>query len=351
MTGMNSTIYPIDPLRDPRWSLLTDRHPRASIFHTPGWLELLVKTYGYRAVVFTSDLPGAPMSNGTVCCVVRSWLTGHRLVSLPFSDHCEPLVNGPEELNSLLSLLTQQQGNCGWRYVELRPRSSFDREQSGFKPERTFYFHSLDLRGSLESLFRNFHKDCVQRKIHRAEREALTYEAGRSELTLEKFYHLMLLTRRRHQLPPQPLIWFRNLITCLGDRLKIRVASKDGQPIAGILTLQHKGTLVYKYGCSDARFHKMGGMAMLFWKAIQEAKRAGLDEFDLGRSDCDNPGLVAFKDHWGTTRSMLTYLRYPAQRSGSERERERMHLAKRVFSHVPDGVLAMTGRLLYRHMG
>ena len=47
------------------------------------------------------------------------------------------------------------------------------------------------------------------------------------------------------------------------------------------------------------------------WKAIQEAKNDQLDEFDMGRSDCDNPGLIAFKDRWGAARSTLSYLRYP----------------------------------------
>ena len=39
----------------------------------------------------------------------------------------------------------------------------------------------LDLRPGPEALFRNFHKDCIQRKIRRAAREALTYEEGRSD--------------------------------------------------------------------------------------------------------------------------------------------------------------------------
>lgn len=351
MTGMNATIYPIDPLRDPRWSSFVDRHPRASIFHTTAWIESLVKTYGYRAVAFTSNPPNEPLSNGTVCCLVKSWLTGRRLVSLPFSDHCEPLVNGPEELNSLLGLLTQQQGNCGWKYVEIRPRGAFDRAQSGFSQGQTFYFHSLDLRGSLEDIYRNFHKDCVQRKIRRAEREGLRYEEGNSEPLLKKFYHLQMLTRRRHHLPPQPVSWFRNLMVCLGGRLKFRVASKDSQPIASILTLQHKSTLVYKYGCSDAKYHNLGGMPLLFWKAIQEAKQGGLVEFDFGRSDCDNPGLVTFKDHWGTARSTLTYLRYPAEQSSSAGKDHRAQLAKKVFAHTPNGILSITGKLLYRHMG
>jgi len=138
-----------------------------------------------------------------------------------------------------------------------------------------FNFHMLDLRPDLDSLYRGLHKSCVRRKIQRAEQENLGYEEGRAESILAKFYRLLLLTRRRHQLPPQPVGWFRNLLHCLGDRASIHMVSKDGQPIASILTLLYKHTLVYKYGCSDSRFHSLGGMPLLFWKAIQEGKRLG----------------------------------------------------------------------------
>jgi hypothetical protein len=87
------------------------------------------------------------------------------------------------------------------------------------------------------------------------------------------------LTRRRHQLPPQPKAWFRNLVDCLQDTVTIRVLSKQGRPVAGILTLSFKSTLVFKYGSSDARFNNLGGMLLLFWKAIQEEKRQGAKEF------------------------------------------------------------------------
>ena len=180
----------------------------------------------------------------------------------------------------------------------------------------------------------------------------MIYEEGRSESLLRKFYHLFLLTRRRHQVPPQPIVWFRNLISCLGDRLKIRVVSKrDGPPVASILTLIHNRTVVYKYGCSDERFHKCGGMPYLFWQAIQDAKNNGAEEFDFGRSDLDNPGLISFKDNWGATRSQLSYYRYPAPL----REAGTMYLpiraVKKIMSVLPDCCLTTAGRLLYRHMG
>jgi hypothetical protein len=326
-------------------------HPRASIFHTRGWLEALRRTYGYEPVAFTTSPPGAELTNALVFCRVSTWLTGRRLVSLPFSDHCSPLVNSSEELGCLSASLEKNLEYERWQYIEIRPRDSDLRGPTGFLKAATFYLHTLDLRPSLDELFRGFHKDCVQRKIRRAEREGLTYEEGRSDSLLEKFYHLVLLTRRRQGLPPQPVQWFRNAISCLGDKLKIRVASKNGQPIASILTLCHKRVLVLKYSCSDQNFNNLGGTQLLYWNAIQEAWNNQIQEFDLGRSDCENSGLVNFKDRWGANRSMLTYWRCPAGVLERARPEWAMRMAKQMLTHMPDGFLTTAGRLLYRHIG
>src|SRR5215813_14037054 len=91
-------FYIINPLTDPRWGEFTDRHPRASAFHCRGWLQALARTYGYEPFVLTTTPPDEPLKNGIVLCRISSWITGRRLVSLPFADHCEPLLDHPEEL-------------------------------------------------------------------------------------------------------------------------------------------------------------------------------------------------------------------------------------------------------------
>jgi CelD/BcsL family acetyltransferase involved in cellulose biosynthesis len=170
-------------------------------------------------------------------------------------------------------------------------------------------------------------------------------------LVLDKFYRLLVQTRRRLQLPPQPLTWFRNLIVCMGDKLKIHVASKDGQPVAGILTLSYKSTLVYKYGCSDQRFHNLGGTQLLFWKAIQDAKSNGLRELDMGRSDWSDLGLINFKNRWGAAQSTLTYWKYGGGVTHLARQSWSAQTARWLFGHMPARLLSATGELFYRHVG
>src|SRR5262249_40082777 len=138
--------------------------------------------------------------------------------------------------------------------------------------------------------------------------------------------------------------------------LKIRVASKESQPIAAILTLQFKDTLMYKYGCSDARFHSAGGMHLLFWRSIVEAKRACLRTFDLGRSDWEDTGLILFKDRWGARRSALTYTRLAADANSKSafvtREADwKVRMARRMMPCIPDRILSSAGSLISRHVG
>jgi lipid II:glycine glycyltransferase (peptidoglycan interpeptide bridge formation enzyme) len=349
------TVYQLNPLTDPRWLEFVQHHERASVFHSPGWLSALRQTYGYEPFVVTTS-SGPTLENGVVVCRVKGWMS-RRLVSLPFSDHCDPLVDGSEDLSEMLALLAGDAWTAGWRSVELRPRAfvgqlfEVSAAACGLKPSGEYYLHRIDLRAEATEIFRRFHRSSTQRAIRRAEREGLTYEAGTSDRLLASFYRLLRLTRRRHGLPPQPLAWFRNLVACLGDRVLIHMASKDGQPIASILTLSFKKTIVYKYGGSDASLHHLGGMPFLFWRVIQDAQTRGLAELDLGRSDVDQPGLIAFKEHLGATRSMLTYYRYPEQRRTAARSGWISRVGRGIFARLPDATLNLAGRLLYKHLG
>jgi CelD/BcsL family acetyltransferase involved in cellulose biosynthesis len=343
-------VFALNPLQDQRWQKLVERHPDGSAFHSVAWLEALHRTYGYEPVVYTTTQPEKELTNGILFCKVRSWLSGARLVSLPFSDHCQPLSDG-RSVEEILGWLKSTRGKQ-WKYVEVRPLHG-DSWTCGSElgPSESFSLQLLDLRPDIDALFRKFHKSCVQRKIQRAEREALDYEEGRSEEHLTKFYDLLLLTRRRHGLPPQPRLWFRNVIACLGDRAVVRIVSRGGRPVASIITIEYKSTVIYKYGCSDSRFNNLGGNALLFWHAIQDAKAKGMEVFNFGRSETENSGLVSFKENWGARSFPLNYYRLPARQPLHASSAWHTRLAKSVFAMMPDALLTATGKLLYRHIG
>jgi GNAT acetyltransferase-like protein len=346
-------IFTLDPVRDPRWQRFIERHPRASIFHTRGWLEALQRTYGYEPVVYTTASESEELRNGLVLCRIESWLTGRRLVSLPFSDHCEPLVDTKEERESLIASLIDTATSEHCKYLEMRPLggSEFSADGNGMARYQSFYLHTLDLRPEQEDLFQSFHRKSVQQPIKRAERERLSSVEGCSPEIVGRFYRLLIRTRRRHAVPPQPLRWFQNLVDCLGRYLNIRVASKAGEPIASILTLSFKQTLYYKYGCTDERFHSFGGFQALLWEAIKANKELGARVLDMGRSDIEQTGLVAFKEHWGSTRNVLTYYRHPPAHRDQTARTWREQVVGYAIARLPDSLLTTVGGVLYPHMG
>jgi Acetyltransferase (GNAT) domain len=346
----------IEPLQDLRWDEFVWRHPRASVFHSSAWLEALSRTYGYKPIAYTTSSAGQRLENGIVFCRVESWLTGRRLVSLPFSDHCEPIVDGPEDLEALVVALEQEVRRGRWRYIEMRPLHRFEIVTSLRQTTVPYTFHQLDLKPDIDTLFRNCHKNSTQRKIVRAEREGLRYREGCTAELLDHFYRLLANTRKRHSRPPQPRNWFVNLIDCFRDALKIRVAFKGDQSVAAVLTIRHKDTMMYKYGGSDPRFNHLGSVHLLLWGAIQEAKISGLHCFDFGRTEAAQQGLVTFKQRWGTTQSSLIYSRYSFSDNINHMfemstESWRSRAARYLLAHMQPGALSLAGRALYRHVG
>lgn len=349
-----SRFSQLDPLKDPRWPEFLRRHAGASIFHTSGWLRALQRTYDYEPTVFTSSRAGEALADGMVFCKVKSWFGKPRLVSLPFSDHVAPLVSNQDNVHALLTFLAESTEQGDWSSVELRPPYVLkgSAKLAEYGEGQAFVLHTLDLEPSLEKLFQGLNKDSTQRKILKAQRQGMKYEEGRGERQLREFFRLCVMTRRRKALPPPPFEWFRNVLRCVGENAKIRIAKTSKGELAGaIVTLHFKDVALFKYGCSDARFHKLGTMPFLLWKAIEDAKSSGARQFDFGRSEMENSGLIRFKDHFGAQRSNFLHKVYPATAWEPGADSWKLEVAKKVFARLPDRALVAAGKFLYPHIG
>jgi CelD/BcsL family acetyltransferase involved in cellulose biosynthesis len=344
-----TTIYEIDPLNDPRWSALVDVHPSATVFHTRGWMEALRATYGYLPRAFTTSPPEArTISNGLPFCEVRSWLTGVRLVSLPFSDYCGA-IGASGDLIEAFGTSTHK----GFRYAEIRPQPGDD-VPHGFGVSGRFRHHTVDLDGGPRVIFDRFHKSSIARKVRRAEREGLVTTSSTDPAALAEFYRLFVSTRRRHGFPPPSLRWFQNVLTSAGSKtasIEIARQRNSGEAIAALFLLRHGSTVYYKYGASDARHHHLGAMPYLFWNTMQRAADEGFRTLDLGRSDLSSTGLIQFKGRLGATNSEVKYWRSPAPQELVKSEGSGNAWVKSLSSHMPDSLLIWTGSMVYPHLG
>src|SRR5437870_12423362 len=88
-------IVQVDPRVDPIWQTLADRGG-SSVFHSPSWIQVLTETYGWEASAYVVlDDRGEPQAGIPFCRIAD--MMGERILALPFSDYCDPLVNDRSE--------------------------------------------------------------------------------------------------------------------------------------------------------------------------------------------------------------------------------------------------------------
>ncbi|GBC63769.1 hypothetical protein DENIS_4767 [Desulfonema ishimotonii] len=348
----------IDPCQDKRWDDFVNQHPFGWLYHTSIWKMVLEKSFHHiKANYFVLiDKKTYDIRAALPCCHVKSWLTGNRLVSLPFTTLSDPLVNSPDEFRMLMASAIDLSGKFKCRYMEIGVFQSGNcienREISALKNYRV---HHLTIDRDAEALKTRF-KRTVRQSIRRAEAEAVHVSEGRGESDLSEFFTLYLKTRKRRLLPPQPYRFIRTIWRELHPRgyLTLLMARHNGQTIGSAILLKFKERLSVEFLVSDETSFHLRPNHILVWNAIKMARKEGYGVFDFGRTASGNRGLIKFKKSWGAQDENLLHLYYPGEMCGNAARREdtlKYKLVKKVCHMAPPPFFQGLGIFLYRHMG
>lgn len=345
----------IDPTEDPRWDAFVLKHPLGSLFHHSVWKQLIEKTYHYEPHYLILENGNHGLRAGLPAFVVRSLLTGRRMVSLPFADCCDPLVDNQEDLDWLINALHQHARALHTPSLEVRAQHGGEYLESHHFSKHTAYQSDvLDLEGSLDDTLAGFHKG-VRRNIRRAERGHLLLRDAEHIKDMEVFYELYVRTRRAHGLPPQPYSFFSNLWALLHPRqmLRLHLVYDNSHPVAGVVGAVFKDTYYALYEGTDRRHMKNRPVHMVFWREIQQSKKLGLRYFDFGRTALDNRGLARFKAEWGAEAHELPLYHYPQSPEPllPNRRGATSRVVTGINRHLPLAALKLSGKLFYRHFG
>lgn len=339
----------IDPISDPTWLALIQGNPSATIFHHPQWLQLLRSQYGYELYACCVE-GGEGIEAGMPIARIASRLTGRRLVALPFSDVCGPVLSpgaGASALAALGEALAEEHRQAG---LDLTVHASVPEAPGAFVQHR-FFRHLLPLAEDPAEVERLYSKSQVKRGIKKARREGLSAERRTDAEALDAFYSLHLQTRKKLGVPTQPKRFIRRFEELFEAGLGfVELIVDDGRPIAAAVFLTYNGTVTYKYGASDLRGLGKRPNNLLFSEVIRWACESGFQSLDFGRTDVGNEGLRAFKRSWGAEEVELAYT-YLADREPSAEPQLRDRVMGATIKRSPAGVSRLVGEALYRHFG
>lgn len=345
----NRVTVTLDPASDRRWEAFLDRCPGAEVFHHPQWLCLLRDRYRYAMTAVCVEDADGGIAAAVPLARVRSPLTGSRLVALPFSDTCAPLLRvgaSPASEAALAQALRDEQRHRG---IDLEVRAPV--RGLGGSTGRCFHHHVLPLGKDHQAVQDGFSKSQVRRGTRKAIREGVTVEQAKDRAALDAFFRLHLQTRRRQGVPTQPRRFIRDFEGLFRRGLGfVMTARWEGRPIAAAIFLTYNGTLTYKYGASDRPYLDKRPNQLLFSEAIRWGCANGMHTLDFGRTDLDNEGLRSFKRSWGAEERTLAYTRLEARprRSRVAAPSGRLRV---VIQRSPAGVGQLVGAALYKHFG
>lgn len=342
-----------------KWDEFVENHPFGWICHLSGWKQVLEKSFphmkGYYLALF--DDTNTKIKAGMPIFEVKSWLTGKKIVSVPFATLYDPLVSTNEDMKKILDSVLDWSKKIGASYVEIRTLLSPTLIQDGRLVSRQFYkHHYLLLDNDPEQLKRKFHRTCIRQRISRAIQSDLRLRTGDNESDLYRFYLLHIKTRKKVFLPPQPYNFFKNLWDTFypSKRMTILLAEKEGKVIASQILFKFRERVSVEFAASDESYMDLSPNHFLFWEAIKSAYKEGFKIFDFGRTSPSNKGLMDFKRHWGTEVIDLPHYYYPlnmVEKFNQKEESFAYRFIHRVCEKAPDYVLPHIGRLCYRHLG
>ena len=344
---MNITC--VVPWKDPYWQKLVGNYP-STVFHSPEWMQVLKETYNFdiRAYVLL-DAGGEPRA-GIPYCYVED-MGGKRIVSLPFSDFCDPLVNNGDDWTPLINKLLAEQHQVRLRCVH----NGVPLKDKRFDLINQAQWHCVDMQPDLDTIWNNL-QGSARRAINKARKSGIIVEIAQSEEELRAFFILHLkLRKNKFQLLAQPYRFFENIWRYfIADKKgALMVARCQDQIIGGVMFLEWQNKLYYKFNASNPDFVSLRPNDLIIWKGIKYGKSQGHTHLDFGLSEREHEGLLRYKRKYATDEKTIFFLQYQPEGAPTTAETQFRNLMPKltklfVDESVPDNVTENAGDMLYR---
>lgn len=350
------TIKTFSPQEEKRWNEFIESHNLGTVFHTSHWAKVIQKTYGFEPLFFINT--DGDIKFGFPFFLIRNKIRCTRLVCLPFTDECPPLLipelntKGKEmTISAILETIKKER----IKQIEIRggekdllTKASF----VGYNYYRKFY---LDLSKGIDLLWKGFKQKSIRYPIKKAQSYGIRIAHSTKSEDMTTFYKLNLLTRKKHGVLPQPYKFFLNIYQEIINKELgfISIAYYNSIPIASSIFFTYNKIIHYKYNASNVDYLRYQPNHLILWDVIQWGVTKSYKTLDLGRTTLDNKGLMSFKRHWGAQEFDLPYYYWPEIKgiSGTKESSWKYRAASLVLRKTPIPILKIAGKLFYKHLG
>jgi lipid II:glycine glycyltransferase (peptidoglycan interpeptide bridge formation enzyme) len=229
-----------------------------------------------------------------------------------------PIVGGQSQLDAALAKLASLARERRAIFLKVDPEIDAD---AGIGPLRSAGFRrapdiqpvvatlELDLGPDEDALFAGLDKD-TRWSVRQGEKRGVSLREASGDDDLRALYDLYAETGQRAGFITRTWDYYRRMWGTLVTQghAKVRLAEKDGRPVAGALTWRCGERDVYQSAATNDTGRSAFAAYALLWRCIIEARKGGARRFDFGgipvdvtRKDDPMYGPYLFKKGFGGT--------------------------------------------------
>lgn len=281
--------------------------PAATPFHDPRWGRAVERATGHVWQVL-----GARDADGTLVGLlplhaVRSRLFGDVLASTGFAVEGGMLAADPAVADALASAAQALASELGIGSIALRggpvPTGWATDADSCVKFVRDL---AADEAAELAAIPRKHRAE-----VRKALAHPLSVTTGSAAADRAHHYAVYAESVRNLGTPVFPRALFDAVLDGFGNDADILTVHHDGTPVASVLSLYWRGTVMPYWGGGTRAARALRANERMYFALMEHARQRGCTRFDFGRSKVGS-GPAAYKKNWGFEASQLIYSHWSA---------------------------------------
>lgn len=291
--------HPKDVARIDAWIMV---HSDGLPFHRPKWLKAIEAGTGQAAHCLVAEVASDIVAI-LPFHLVHSPLFGRALVSSGFAVGGGILSNSPAATRELAATICDLAERWSSPTVELRGGAMPGGKWIEKRDAHANFLKALAADDEAELL-------AIPRKqraeVRKGLENGLTIETGRGQRDLDWHYMIYAESVRNLGTPVFPKSLMGRVLHYFGEDADILTVMHDGRPVASVLSLYHKGTVMPYWGGGVWDARRLRANDVMYYALMNHARQRGCTHFDFGRSKVDS-GAYFFKKNWGFEPEPMAY--------------------------------------------
>jgi FemAB-related protein (PEP-CTERM system-associated) len=289
----------LEPGEEAQWDQFVLSSPYGTFFHLSGWMRIVESVLGHRCLPLVAVTAGK-ISGVFPIAQVRNIAFGNALISLPLAVYGGICANDSDSYLKLLQAGSELAHRLDAKYLEMRNR--FEPFPTSLPGKNLYLTFTQNLSQGPERLFQSLPRD-TRYAIRKSQKAGLEWTDDLSE---SEFYEIYARSVHRLGTPVFPSSLFRCLREAFPQKVRVFGVRKSGKAIAAVMTFYFRDTVLPYYGGSLQGYARESPNNFMYWNLIAQSSRAGLREFDFGRSK-RGTGSCQFKSAWSMVETDLPY--------------------------------------------